>query len=69
MLQYKAGYHNIINIDFSAVLIAKMKDFYPEMQWICADMTKLRDTFQKESFDVVIDKAAMDAIMVQHYIL
>ena len=46
-----------------------MKDFYPEMQWICADMTKLRDTFQKESFDVVIDKAAMDAIMVQHYIL
>jgi hypothetical protein len=35
----------------------------PEVQWIEADMTKLRDSFAPESFDVVIDKAAMDALM------
>lgn len=34
------------------------------MQWLEADMTKLRDVFETESFDVVIDKAAMDALMV-----
>ncbi|KAF1778792.1 S-adenosyl-L-methionine-dependent methyltransferase [Phytophthora cactorum] len=35
----------------------------PEMKWIEADMTKLREVFTPESFDVVIDKAAMDALM------
>lgn len=33
------------------------------MKWIEADMTKLLDTFAPGEFDVVIDKAAMDALM------
>ncbi|KAG2764060.1 hypothetical protein JG687_00003082 [Phytophthora cactorum] len=64
---YKAGFHNITNIDFSKVVIERMSAKYseemPEMKWIEADMTKLREVFTPESFDVVIDKAAMDALM------
>lgn len=63
---YDAGFHNIINIDFSGVVIAKMKEINltcrPEMQWIEMDMTNM--AFDANSFDVVIDKAAMDALVV-----
>lgn len=40
-----------------------MQETMPEMKWIEADMTKLREQFPPGSFDVVIDKAAMDALM------
>ncbi|KAG1691333.1 hypothetical protein DVH05_026997 [Phytophthora capsici] len=64
---YQAGFHHITNIDFSRVVIERMSAKYseamPQMKWIEADMTKLRDTFSPETFDVVIDKAAMDALM------
>uniref|UniRef100_H3GHU4 Methyltransferase domain-containing protein n=1 Tax=Phytophthora ramorum TaxID=164328 RepID=H3GHU4_PHYRM len=67
ILMYKAGFHNITNIDFSKVVIERMSAKYseemPEMKWLEADMTKLREVFSAESFDVVIDKAAMDALM------
>ena len=63
---YDGGFENIVNIDFSAVVIEKMAiengDTRPKMQWICMDMLQL--DFPDASFDVVIDKAAMDAIMV-----
>lgn len=63
---YDAGYHNIVNIDFSDTVIDNMERKYklsrPSMEWICMDMTDLQ--FPLHSFDVVIDKAAMDALMV-----
>nr|CCA18468.1 conserved hypothetical protein [Albugo laibachii Nc14] len=65
---YKAGYKNITNLDFSQIVIDRMREKHakcaPEMEWICGDMTKLTDTFDANTFDVVVDKAAMDAIMV-----
>ncbi|KAI9915034.1 hypothetical protein PsorP6_007531 [Peronosclerospora sorghi] len=64
---YNAGFHHITNIDFSEVVIKRMSAKYsermPEMLWLEADMTKLCDVFEAQSFDVVIDKAAMDALM------
>ena len=55
-----------MNIDYSEEVINKMKLLHqnerPLMSWVYMDMTDL--TFPSESFDVVIDKASMDALMV-----
>eukprot|EP00742_Colponemidia_sp_Colp-10_P004699 GILJ01005011.1.p1 GENE.GILJ01005011.1~~GILJ01005011.1.p1 ORF type:complete len:252 (-),score=34.58 GILJ01005011.1:250-1005(-) len=61
---YDHGYKNIVNIDFSEVVISKMRDKYrdrPEMSWRVMDMKQLQ--FEAACFDVVIDKAAMDVFM------
>jgi EEF1A lysine methyltransferase 4 len=63
---YDAGYHNIVNIDYSDVVIESMRDKHatarPDMQWVYMDMCAL--SFEEGAFDVIIDKAAMDALMV-----
>jgi SAM-dependent methyltransferase len=63
---YDAGYHNIVNIDYSEVVISAMKERHcverPTMEWRVMDMTDLSE-LADETFDVVIDKAAMDAMM------
>lgn len=63
---YDAGFKKIVNIDYSSVVIERMLNSNisscPEMEWITMDMTDLK--FPNEYFDVVIDKAAMDALVV-----
>ncbi len=64
---YDAGFHNIVNIDFSKNVILKMSEKSQangrsEMQWKVMDMLAM--DFENEFFDVVIDKASMDALMV-----
>jgi SAM-dependent methyltransferase len=65
---YDAGYHNVVNIDYSEPVIERMRDRHeksrPGMEWIVMDMTRM-DAFPDGSFDCVIDKAAMDAILVR----
>ena len=65
---YDAGFTNIINIDYSATVIAQMQQQHavtrPNMQWRVMDMTDL-STLAAESFDVVMDKAAMDALLTR----
>jgi len=61
---YDDGYKNITNIDFSPVVIESMSarnHTRPEMQWLVMDIRDL--TFEDETFDVAIDKGAMDAMM------
>lgn len=64
---YDAGFTNVTNIDYSGVVIEKMsqihKDDCPLMKWVEMDMTQM--TFDDHSFDVVLDKAAMDALVVE----
>ena len=63
---YDAGYHNITNIDFSSIVIEKMNSIHSElrplMKWLTMDMLDMK--FDDNSFDIVIDKATMDALMV-----
>ncbi|KAI7848851.1 S-adenosyl-L-methionine-dependent methyltransferase [Circinella umbellata] len=61
---YKDGYKNITNIDYSKTVIDNMKERcidMPEMKWLEMDIRDLK--FDNESFDVVIDKGTMDALM------
>ena len=69
--RYKAGWHQIINIDYSPSVIQAMslkcsKDM-PEMKWKTADIFKLSEHFEPECFDVALDKGTLDALLtVKH---
>lgn len=63
---YSDGYRNIVNIDFSPVVIENMKrkcQDMVDMKWIVMDITDM--TFAPNSFDVVIEKATLDALLVE----
>ncbi|KAL9710919.1 hypothetical protein Ac2012v2_005459 [Leucoagaricus gongylophorus] len=62
---WEDGYKNIINTDFSGVLIEKMKQRHkqirPEMEWHEMDVRDLQ--FADGTFDVAVDKGTMDAMI------
>ncbi|KAJ1961490.1 hypothetical protein IWQ62_003848 [Dispira parvispora] len=63
---YRDGYHNITNVDFSKSVIEHMRERcrdMPSMRWELMDIRDLQLTDQ--SFDVVIDKGTMDALMCE----
>lgn len=62
---YDAGLRDVTNVDFSKVVISDMLRrnirSRPEMRWRVMDITKLQ--LGDESFDTVLDKGALDALM------
>ncbi|KAJ3843240.1 S-adenosyl-L-methionine-dependent methyltransferase [Lentinula raphanica] len=62
---YDDGYSNIVNIDYSSIVIENMKQRHresrPQMSWQEMDVRDLK--FEDNSFDVAIDKGTMDAMM------
>lgn len=52
----------IVSVDFSRNVIENMKRRFPDLEWVVDDMTTL-ESFQEECFDIVLDKAAMDALV------
>lgn len=62
---YQEGFIHIDNIDFSPVVIAKMREKtkqMDEMNWHVMNMQELH--FENCTFDVVVDKGSIDALMV-----
>lgn len=55
------GYSAVTNSDYSRVVIEKMRGKYPHLRWVEADMRSLSSL--NETFDFVLDKAAMDALV------
>ncbi|KAL6652731.1 hypothetical protein ACP70R_011656 [Stipagrostis hirtigluma subsp. patula] len=62
---YDAGFRRITNVDFSRVVVADMLRRHararPEMRWRVMDMTDMQ--FADGSFDVILDKGGLDALM------
>lgn len=63
---YSAGYRSVANVDYSSVCIATMSARHsdcPGMTWHQMDISRL--SFPDASFDVVLEKATLDAILVE----
>ena len=62
---YLDGFHNITNLDYSEVVIQNMHDKHADMdtmKWVVMDMLDM--TFIDGSFDVIIEKGTLDAMLV-----
>ncbi|KAL8188123.1 UNVERIFIED_CONTAM: hypothetical protein K2H54_061905, partial [Gekko kuhli] len=62
---YQLGYTDITSMDYSAACIGSMQDYYahcPGLQWVVMDARAL--AFRDGSFDVVLEKGALDSMMV-----
>ena len=63
---YDDGYHNIVNVDISSVVIRQMSQrnsqVRPGMVWKVMDITDMSD-FESNSFDLAIDKSTIDALL------
>ncbi|XP_052782902.1 EEF1A lysine methyltransferase 4-like [Mya arenaria] len=62
---YENGFKHITNTDFSPVVIEKMAEKHKdltEMSWQVMDMCDI--SFPAESFDIVLEKGTLDAVMV-----
>jgi ubiquinone/menaquinone biosynthesis C-methylase UbiE len=63
----KDGYEDITNIDISEVAIKRMSSKYaeiPNLKWVVGNLTNLQ--FEKEKFDVVLDKGVLDSILFRN---
>jgi EEF1A lysine methyltransferase 4 len=58
---WELGYKNQVSIDFSPVVIEQMKAKRPDLDWTVMDVRKM--DFDKESIDVAVDKATLDAML------
>ena len=61
---YDDAYHNIVNIDISAVVIEQMQsrnESRPEMSFHVMDVRELK--FPDDSFDLAVDKSTIDALL------
>ena len=56
----KDGYTNIVNMDFSRVVIYQMQHKYPQMKW--EQMNALHMSYPDNTFQIVIDKGTLDCI-------
>lgn len=56
------GFSTLVSIDFSERVVDEMRRKHPDMRWEVMDMTDM-NAFASGSFDLVVDKGALDALM------
>lgn len=56
------GFSTLVSVDFSERVVDEMRRKHPDMQWEVMDMTDMK-AFAAGSFDLVVDKGALDALM------
>eukprot|EP00746_Dinoflagellata_sp_MGD_P005462 gnl/MRDRNA2_/MRDRNA2_110567_c0_seq1.p1 gnl/MRDRNA2_/MRDRNA2_110567_c0~~gnl/MRDRNA2_/MRDRNA2_110567_c0_seq1.p1 ORF type:complete len:269 (+),score=42.96 gnl/MRDRNA2_/MRDRNA2_110567_c0_seq1:40-846(+) len=56
------GFQNVVNLDISPVVVQRMSERlnFTSYEFLVGDMTNL--TFENASFDVILDKGALDAV-------
>ena len=63
---YDAGFKNITNVDFSKVCVKSMQEKYIDrgatFKYIAMDISEME--FGDSEFNVVIDKATLDSVLV-----
>lgn len=63
------GYVNITNLDYSGIVIEKMRARHPTQDWRVMDVRRLYENADSlgglGSWDVIIDKGTMDALMAE----
>ena len=63
---YEDGYTDIECVDISRVVIDQMTDKYaekcPDIRWQQLDVCNMKGIFEKQTFDIIIDKACLDCI-------
>ncbi|WKX91527.1 hypothetical protein Q1695_009953 [Nippostrongylus brasiliensis] len=64
MQLYEMGFTKITNVDFSQVLVDAGRAAHPEMEWVCDDIRSL-SKIPSCSFDVVLEKATLEALLVK----
>lgn len=52
----------MVSSDFSDILIKRMSEEFPNSKWVVSDVKDLKE-FADGEFDVVFDKATMDALV------
>ena len=62
---YSDNYQNIVNMDYSSVIIELMRkrcESMPKMSWLVMDIYDLK--FEPNSFNCVLEKGTLDALLV-----
>jgi len=61
---YEDGFTNIISIDYSEIVINKMKELHKDMKSLVYEVQDVRQmTYTDGYFDVIVDKGTLDAIL------
>lgn len=61
------GFTNIMNVDYSKIVISKLKDSYsdwPQLHWQIGDIREMYQ-FESKSYDIILEKGTLDVFLIE----